>query len=148
MAHPGVSTQQHLQFWLDSFHIWHKLSLAWESVLCTLTSTYIFRSFSHDVAMKLLKYGTSCHVHSAACTVLDGFSPYLALMITSMRGCVMLWPWPISCLAVTLPISWIIFMCHKYNPWRDNVSRFISRSIGQRWRSHRFEFLQSGLGVS
>ena len=33
------------------------------------------------------------------CTVLDGFFPYLAQMITSMRGCVAyddLWPWPIS----------------------------------------------------
>ena len=50
------------------------------------------KSFSHDFVIKLLKYGTSCHVHSIACTVLDGFSPYLALMITSMRGCVMQWP--------------------------------------------------------
>ena len=32
-------------------------------------------------------------------TVLDGFFPYLAQMISSMRGCVLcngLWPWPIS----------------------------------------------------
>ena len=32
-------------------------------------------------------------------TVLDGFVPYLALIINSMRGCVAytdLWPWPIS----------------------------------------------------
>ena len=32
-------------------------------------------------------------------TVLDGFFPYVAQMITSMRGCVAyngLWPWPIS----------------------------------------------------
>ena len=32
-------------------------------------------------------------------TVIDGFFPYLAQMITSMRGCVAyndLWPWPIS----------------------------------------------------
>ena len=32
-------------------------------------------------------------------TVLDGFFPYLAQMITSMRGCVAyndLWPWPVS----------------------------------------------------
>ena len=51
------------------------------------------------MAIKLLKHGTSCHVCSTACTVLDGFFPYLAQMITSMRGCVLsndLWPWPIS----------------------------------------------------
>ena len=57
------------------------------------------RSFSHEFTIKLLKYGTSCPVCSTACTVLDGFFPYLAQMITSMRGCVAcndLWPWPIS----------------------------------------------------
>ena len=56
-----------------------------------------FRSFSTDFAIKLLKYGTSCHVHSTVCTVLDGYFPYLAQMITSIRGCAAynhLWPWP------------------------------------------------------
>ena len=57
------------------------------------------RSFSHDLALKLLKYGTSCRVCSTTCTVLVWFFPYLAHMITSMRGCVVhndIWPWPIS----------------------------------------------------
>ena len=42
---------------------------------------------------------TSCHVCFTAHTVLDGLFPYLAHMITSLRGCVAcndLWPWPIS----------------------------------------------------
>ena len=58
-----------------------------------------FRSFNHEFAIELLKYGTSSWVRSTACTVLDEFFPYLARMITSMRGCVVcknLWPWPIS----------------------------------------------------
>ena len=42
------------------------------------------RSFSIDFAIKRLKYGTSC-VRSTACTVLDGFFPYLAQMTTCMR---------------------------------------------------------------
>ena len=46
------------------------------------------RSFSHDFAIRLLKYGISCHVRSTAHTVLDEFFTYLAQMITSMRGCV------------------------------------------------------------
>ena len=57
------------------------------------------RSFRHDFAIKLLKYSTSCHVRSTACTVLDVLFPYLAQMITSMRECVAcndLWPWLIS----------------------------------------------------
>ena len=33
------------------------------------------RSFRHDFATKLLKYGTSCGVHFTACTLLDGFFP-------------------------------------------------------------------------
>ena len=42
-----------------------------------------------------------------------------------------------------LPISWIILMWHKYNPWRDNVSHHFSVN---RSRSHRpFKFLQSSI---
>ena len=46
------------------------------------------RSFIHGFAIKLLKYVTSCHVHSMAHTDLDGFFPYLAQIITCIRGCV------------------------------------------------------------
>ena len=41
----------------------------------------------------------ACRVRSVTSTVLDGFFPYLAQMITNMRGCIAyndLWPWPIS----------------------------------------------------
>ena len=57
------------------------------------------RSFSHDFAKNLLKYGTSCCVHSTARIFLDGLFLYWAQMITSIRGCIThnyLWPWPIS----------------------------------------------------
>ena len=42
------------------------------------------RSFSHDVAIKLLKYCTSCRVCSTAHIVLHGLFPYLVKMITSV----------------------------------------------------------------
>ena len=92
------------------------------------------RTFSHDFAVKLLKYGTSCHVHSTAHTVLDYFFPYLAQMITSMRGCATrndLWPWPISSWLFSCDayLYYYIHMWHKYNPWGDDVSHTISRSI-------------------
>ena len=45
------------------------------------------RSFSYEFAIQLLKYVTSCHVRSIAHKGLDGFFPYWAQMITSMRGC-------------------------------------------------------------
>ena len=57
------------------------------------------RLFSHDFAIKLLEYITSCHVRSAAHTVLDGFFQYLAQIFTSIRRCVVCndpWSWPIS----------------------------------------------------
>ena len=41
-------------------------------------------------------------------TVLDGFFPYLAQMITSMRGCVAYndpWPWPISSRSFSLNLE-------------------------------------------
>ena len=34
---------QHVQIWMDSFHIWHKWSLASEGVLHAMTLTYIFK---------------------------------------------------------------------------------------------------------
>ena len=44
---------------MDSFHIWQKWLLAWEVVSCRIWPWPIFsRSFSHDFAIKLLKYGT------------------------------------------------------------------------------------------
>ena len=113
-----MSAPWHIQFCVDSFHIWHKWPLAWEGVSCTTT-------FDLDFVIKLLKYGTSSHVLSIVCVVLDGFSPYLALMITSMRGSVL---WPLcpmtfdpdlylqGYLAVTLPISWSIFICGTNQP--------------------------------
>ena len=42
------------------------------------------RLFSHEFAVKLLQYGTSCRVRFTTCTVLDGFFPYLAQMITTL----------------------------------------------------------------
>ena len=56
------------------------------------------RSLSHDFTIRLLKYVISCHVSPTTRTVLDGFFPCLAQMITSMRGYVAhndVWPWPI-----------------------------------------------------
>ena len=73
------------------------------------------KPFSHCFAIKQLPYGTSCHVCSTACRVLDGLSPYLALIIISMRGYVTQWHLILTYifkgyLAMTLPISWIIFI--------------------------------------
>ena len=98
------------------------------------------RSFSHDFAIKLLKYGTSCAVRSTACTVLDEFFLYLAQMITNMRGYVVcndLWPWPISSRLFSCEVAYFMDYIHmwpKYNPGGDDVSCTISRSIGQRSR--------------
>ena len=95
------------------------------------------------------KYGTYCHVRCITYTVLDGFFPYLAQMITSIRGCITrndLWPWPISSKSFSCDVVYFmdyIHLWHKYNPW----GMTISRSIDQRTMSHApFEFLWSGEG--
>ena len=92
------------------------------------------RSFSHHLTIELLKYGTSCQVCSTAYTVRDGFFPYLAQIITSMRGCVAcndLWPWPISSRLFSCDFAYFmdcIYEWHKYNPSGDDVSHTICRS--------------------
>ena len=95
------------------------------------------RSFSLDFAIKLLKYGTSCCVCSTAWAVLDELFPYLAQMITSIRGCVTchdLWLWRISSWLFSCSITFLmdyIHMWRKYNLQGTNVPHTISRSIVQ-----------------
>ena len=53
--------------------------------------------------------GLENRVRSVASTVPDGFFPYLAQMITSIRRCVAcddLWPWPISSRSFDLVLTW------------------------------------------
>ena len=45
-----------------------------------------FDLVSGDFALKLLKYETFYRVRSTARTIVDGFFPYRAQMMTSMRG--------------------------------------------------------------
>ena len=60
---------------------------------------------------------TSCRVRFTAQTVLDKFFPYLAQMITSMcrthRPLTLTYVFQYFFLAVTLLISWIIFICGR-----------------------------------
>ena len=76
---------------MDSFKIWHKWSLSLEGV-----SRVTFFLESGDFNFWEI---FSVLIVKKKSTVRDGFFPYLAQMITSMRGCVAyyeLWPWPIS----------------------------------------------------
>ena len=111
------------------------------------------RSISREFAIKLLKYYLSGHVRSTSCIILDELFPYLAQMITSMRGCVAhidRWSWPLNVMLFSCDVAYFmddIHIWHEYNPWRDDVPRTIPRLIGQRSMSHIvFTFLQSGWG--
>ena len=91
------------------------------------------RSFSYDLAIKLLKYYTSCCVCSAALKVLDVLFLYLAQILTSIRWYVVgndLWPWPISSRLSSCEIANFMDYIHmwpEYNPGGDDVSCTISR---------------------
>ena len=148
-----MSSLQHVQFWMNSFPIRQKCMRGCVTCNDLWTWPLSSRSFSHDFAIKLLKYGTSCCVCSAVLKVLNEFFLCLAQMITSMRQCVACndpWPWPISSRSFSCEIVYLmdyIRMWPKYNPGGDDVSCTISRSIGQRSRSYRsFTFLQVGEG--
>ena len=73
--------------------MWHKWSLSLEGVLHVM----FFQNLEILILGKFYKF--SALTLKKKSTVLDGFFPYVAQMITSMRGCVAyndLWPWPIS----------------------------------------------------
>ena len=109
------------------------------------------RSFSHDFAIKLLKYGTSCHVCSTACTVPDVFFPYLAQMIISIRGCVTcsdLWPWPLSSRLFSHDFAIQLLKYGTYSHVRstactvlDGFFRFLAQMITSMRRSVAFNDL-------
>ena len=79
---------------MDSFYIWHKWSLSLEGVSrVTFISEYENLNFWQNFLIF-----RPCPWKKKS-TVLNGFFPYLAQMITNMKGCVTyydLWPWPIS----------------------------------------------------
>ena len=149
MAHLALSALQHLQFWIDYFHIRHKWSLAWEGVSCIirwpLTVTYIFQVIQPWLCNKTAKIW-----HILPCLL---YSTYRCV-----RGCVTredLWPGPISSRLFICDayLYYHIHMWHKYNPWGDDIYVYVSctfsRSIGQRSRSQGLlKFLRSVRGVS
>ena len=74
--------------------MWHKWSLSLEGV-----SRVTFFSESENLNFWQIFEFFSALTLKKKSTVLDRFFPYLAQMITNMRGCVAyndLWPWPIS----------------------------------------------------
>ena len=79
---------------MDSFYIWHKWSLLLEGV----SRVRCFSESENLILWQILKKFWPWPWKNKS-TVLDGFFPYLAQMITNIRGCVAyndLWPWPIS----------------------------------------------------
>ena len=83
-----------LQFWMDSFYIWHKWLLLLEGV-----SRVMMFSESKNLNFWQIFEIFWPWPEKKKSTVLHGSFPYLAQMITSMLGCVAyndLWPWPIS----------------------------------------------------
>ena len=79
---------------MDSFHIWHKWSLWLEGVSRVMLFSRIWK---FEFLAKFLNF--SALTLKKKSTVLNGFFPCLAQMITSMRGCGAfndLWPSPIS----------------------------------------------------
>ena len=88
---------------MDSFYIWHKWPLSLEGVSRV---RFFFRIWKFAFLANFWNFfGLDLEKKS---TVLDGFFPYLAQMITSMRGCVAyndLWPWPISSRSLGLDLE-------------------------------------------
>ena len=88
MAHLVVSALQHVEFWRDSFPIWHKWSLAWECVACNDLWPWPVssRSFSDDFAIKLLKYVSSSLARRGV------NNPIFSICAAHERVCHMQWP--------------------------------------------------------
>ena len=144
-----------LPFWMDSFHVRHKWSLAWEGVSRAMTFELNLYLQGHST---MIRNKTAEIWHMLLCPLYGTYGSGWILSILvqiSMRGCIAWndpWPRPVFSRWFSCDVAYFmdhIHSWHKYNPWGDNVSCTIPRSIGQRSSSHRsFAFLQSGRGIS
>ena len=76
-----------------SMEDWYEIKIYFYTPRTTKLIIYWFHSVRQSVRPSVCP---ACSVRSVACRVLDRFFPYLIQMITSMRRCDDLWPWPIS----------------------------------------------------
>ena len=141
---------------MDSSHIRHKWSLPWGFVSHRMTFDLDLQGLStitlqwNCYNMAHLAVSTLQHVQSGWILSIFGTNDH-----QHERVCCTQWPLTLtyifrlfSCdIIYLMDCMMYIHMWHKDNPWGDDVSGTISRSIGQRIRSHEsFEFLKSGQG--
>ena len=128
------------------------------------------RSFSYDFAIKLLKYGTHCHVRFTTCRVMEGFFPYLVQTISGIRGRVAYydnrfwlissWSFSHECAIKLLKCGLSFCVCSTACTVLGEFVQYLANiftsfglgdggwSICQKSSSHgSFKFLQSGGGI-
>ena len=83
-VHPTAHTL--IQFWMESFYIWHIWSLAWKSMSHATTFGLDLYLQGHSAMTLQENYQNITDlIVSTACTVLGGFFSYLAQMTTSIK---------------------------------------------------------------
>ena len=117
---PCMPALQHVQLWMDSFPIWPKWSLAREGVSCAMT-------FDLDLYLQ----GNSAMTLQQNCYNMAHLFMSALQHIHLWMNYFHIWPkWSLVQGEVANFMDYI-HMWHKYNPWGNDVSRTISRSIGQ-----------------
>ena len=126
-------------------------NMKWKKDSCKIKFLEIFMHLPGDSELRTMKSSsvgkwetneligqqcTSCLVNPVTSAVLDGFLPYLAQMIPSMKWCVVLgdlWPWPIFKGIFAIKTA---KMLHILCPFRNICSyeySFIYVYIGHKW---------------
>ena len=142
-----------LQFWMDSFYIWHKWSLSLEGVLrytffsesqIFSKSTFLDGFFPYvaqtitsmrgrvayndlwhwPISSRSFGLGLENRVRSVASTVLDGFFPYLIQMVTNEKVCRMWWPLTLTYIFVVI-WPWLWKLCPLCNAFSSRLIIFI-----------------------
>ena len=125
---------------MDSFYIWHKWLLSLEGVSCVT----FFSEFGNLNFWQIFEIFRPWPWKKNP-TVLHRFFPYLAQMITNMRGCVAyndLWPWPISSRSFSLDQGWgQIRICICKYKYKYKYGVFVFVFVFDQISNHVFVFV-------
>ena len=122
---------------VSKYVFWMRFLQQWCSCLQLAFNSMKLEGRLHGLVCLLVKYptGTSCSVCSTTCTVLYGFLPFLAQMITSMRGGVdrskvkfawAIWIFAVGALGIQVYYLFTIFSLFKFLQliWKSNKLRW------------------------
>ena len=120
MTYLALSVLQHVQFWMDSFCIWHKWSLAWDGAMHAMTMTlqwncYNMTHLAMSASQHIQVWMNSVNIWYRWSLTWQGLWCTMTLTLTYIFKVIYLWCLFISLYSYVSPIQPIREWCVMYH---------------------------------